>query len=126
MNKRGRFYGNSLRTDGSFKNLAAFADEVLVECPHCKKRAVVSADRQQYTVPYSSGSVARFRCNNCYQPLDEKLWYGPISIRPVNVKCGYCGTPLIRSRKIVDKRKSQIEVKCTGCERERNMTYIIL
>ncbi|MCH5714793.1 hypothetical protein [Niabella hibiscisoli] len=110
---------NNSRTDKSFKNLASFADEIAVECPHCKKRAIVFADQGDYTVPYSTRFRARFRCNNCYKPIDEKLWYGPIFIRPVNANCGYCGTRLIRSKKMVDKLQSKIEVKCTGCEQEK-------
>ncbi len=59
------------RTDKSFKNLASFADVVLVECLHCKKRVIVTAEQGQYTVPYSTSFKADFKCNNCYKPLDK-------------------------------------------------------
>jgi DNA-directed RNA polymerase subunit RPC12/RpoP len=106
------------RTDKRFKNLASFANEILVECPHCSKRAVVHSESTQYTVPYSTSSKAKFRCNNCYKTLDEKLWYGPIIISPANANCGYCGSRLIFS-KTVNKCQDKIEVKCTGCEQEK-------
>jgi len=106
------------RTDKSFKNLASFANEVVVECPHCKKHAVVFAEQGRYTVPYSDRVKARFRCNNCYKPLDEKLWYGPITISPTNKNCGYCGSRLFFS-KTINKYQDKIEVKCTSCEQEK-------
>ena len=106
------------RIDKSFKNLASFADEVLVECPHCKKRAIVFADQGQYTVPYSTKFKAKFRCNNCYKSIDENLWYGPIIISPANVNCGYCGSALKYS-KTVNKYQNKIEVKCQNCDQEK-------
>lgn len=106
------------RTDKSFKNLASFGDEVLVECPHCKKRAVVFAEQGEYTVPYSTRFTAKFSCNNCYKPLDEKLWYGPIIISPANANCGNCGSRRTFS-KTVNKYQDRIEVKCTNCEQRK-------
>jgi hypothetical protein len=107
------------RNDKSFKNLASFADEVIVECPHCKKRAVVIAEQGQYTIPFSATYKAKFRCNNCYKPIDEKLWYGSIIISPVNANCGYCGCKLAFS-KTVNRYQDKIEVKCSNCEHEKS------
>ncbi|MBK8089609.1 MAG: hypothetical protein IPK31_17715 [Chitinophagaceae bacterium] len=106
------------RTDKSFKNLATFADEVLVACPHCNHRANVYAEQGEYTVPFSTKSKAIFRCNNCYKSLDENLWYGPIIISPANSNCGYCGSILKFSKK-VNKFQDKIEVKCQTCEQEK-------
>jgi DNA-directed RNA polymerase subunit RPC12/RpoP len=106
------------RTDKSFKNLASFAGEVLVECPHCKKRAIVFAQQAQDIIPHPTSFKAKFKCNNCYKPLAEKWWYGPINISPVNANCGYCGSKLISSKK-VPKYQDKIEVKCSNCEQEK-------
>lgn len=104
----------NLRTEKSFKSLASFAREVLVECPHCKKRAIVFAKQGGYTVPYSEGSEAKFRCNNCFKQINENSWFGPIVITPAAVSCGYCGSRLDCSR-IVNKPQDKIKVKCETC-----------
>jgi hypothetical protein len=106
------------RTDKSFKNLSSFAGEVLVECPHCKKRAVVFAEGEQHTIPYPLNAKAKFRCNNCYKAVDEKLWYGPVVISPGSSRCSYCGCGLVFT-KAVNKYHDKIEMKCTNCEREK-------
>lgn len=106
------------RTDKIFKNLASFAGEILVECPNCKKRAVVFAETGPYTVPYPVNYQAKFKCNNCYKPLGENLWYGPIVISPSNANCGHCGSRLTFS-KTVDKYRDKIEVKCSNCMQEK-------
>lgn len=106
------------RTDKSFKFLASFADEVLVEYPHCKKRAAFFAEQGQYTVPYLTHAKAKFRCNNCYKSIDEKLWNGPIIISPVNANCGFCGSSL-RFSKTINKYQNKIQVKCTNCKQEK-------
>lgn len=106
------------RTDKSFKNLASFADEVLVACPHCNNRAIVYAEQGEYTVPFSTKSKAIFRCNNCYKALDENLWYGPITISPANSNCGYCGG-ILKYSKTINKYQDKIEVKCQNCEQEK-------
>ena len=106
------------RIDKSFKNLASFANEILVVCPHCNKRALVCTEQGQYTVPYSTKFKAQFKCNNCYTPINENQWYGPINISPANAKCGYCGSPL-KVSKSANKYQHKIEVKCQGCEQEK-------
>jgi len=106
------------RTDKSFKNLASFAEEVLVACPHCKKQATVFAKPGKYTVPYPFTFEAKFRCDHCYQPIDEKLWYGPITISPINANCGFCGSSLAFC-KTVNKYQDKIEVSCTNCGQEK-------
>lgn len=106
------------QTDKSFKNLASFADEVLVTCPHCNKRATVLAEQGKSAVPYSTRFKAKFRCNNCYKPIDENLWFGPIVISAANANCGYCGSHLTFN-KTVNKYQEKIEVKCQNCEQEK-------
>ena len=106
------------RSDKSFKNLASFAEEILVTCPNCNKRATVFGELGKYTVPYPTRVNAKFSCNNCYKPIDEKLWLGPIIISAAKKNCDYCGTRLTFSKPI-NKFKDKIEVKCSNCEQEK-------
>jgi DNA-directed RNA polymerase subunit RPC12/RpoP len=105
------------RTDKSFKNLATFANEVLVECPHCKKKAVIIPTLGHHTVPYPIEFKANFKCNNCYKPINEKLWYGPSIILPKYATCSYCGNKLTSNLK-VNKYQNTIKVKCANCKQE--------
>ncbi len=106
------------RTDKSFKNLASFAEEVLVECPHCKKQATVLAKLGKYTVPYPFKPEVKFRCDHCYKPIDENVWYGPVTIWPTGGSCGFCGSSL-GFRKTVNKYQDKVEVSCTTCGQEK-------
>jgi len=108
------------RTDKSFKNLASFANEVLVECPQCKKRAVIFTEQGKYTIPYSTNFKAKFKCSNCYKSIDEESWYGPIIISSANVNCDYCGSRLLSFNKTVNKSQDKIKGKCTNCGQEKN------
>jgi hypothetical protein len=109
------------RTDKSFKNLALFSKEVFVCCPHCDKRATVITEFSEYYVPFPmrSDTKTKFRCNNCYKPIDEKLWFGPIIISPANAKCGNCGNSFKDEQRVVNKLPRQMKVKCKVCETEK-------
>ncbi|MDP4264571.1 MAG: hypothetical protein Q8941_18725 [Bacteroidota bacterium] len=113
-----KFMSADTRINKSFKNLASFSEEVLVDCPYCHKRAIVFAEHGQHTVPYPNQFRAKFRCNNCYKSIDENFWYGPIIIAPANANCGYCGGRLKHSEK-VNKYQDKIEVKCQNCKQEK-------
>lgn len=108
----------NLRTDKSIKGLWSFSTEILVQCPYCNKRAVVLTELAEYNIPYPSRTKSKFRCNNCYKPINENLWYGPIHILPKYQRCDYCGTTLQYAEK-VNKLKDKIELKCPTCNQEK-------
>jgi hypothetical protein len=103
------------RTDKKLKSLNEFSGQVLVLCPHCKKRASVITEFGQYYYVKS----CKFRCNNCFKRVDEKLWYGPVIISPLNAKCGYCGFSFRNEKKYVLKYQSKMKVRCSGCGNEQ-------
>ncbi|MBL7976440.1 MAG: hypothetical protein JNJ85_16090 [Candidatus Kapabacteria bacterium] len=109
------------RTNKSFQNLAAFSKEVLVCCPYCGKRAMVISKFSKYYVPYPmlGDARSRFHCNNCYKPLNEKFWYGPILISPMNAKCGNCGGIFNDETRYTTKYQSKMKVKCKTCGIEK-------
>ena len=108
------------RSEKSFKNLAFFSKEILVQCPHCKQKAYVLTDFGNRSVPYPMFDVkSKFRCNNCYKTIDEKLWYGPIIIYPLNAKCGQCGASLDKEQRLVNKYQSKMKVRCKVCSHEQ-------
>ncbi len=109
---------DNIRTNKAHKTLGSFSSEIFVKCPHCNAKAKVFIKLGKYTIPYPFDTKSIFRCDNCYKPIDEKLWYGPIIIAAVNKRCGYCGTALSYEEK-VDKYKDKIEVKCNGCKQEK-------
>jgi|APEBP8051072266_1049373.scaffolds.fasta_scaffold03710_4 hypothetical protein len=112
---------SNTRTDKSFKNLASFSKEILVCCPHCSKRASVISKFSQYYVPHPmrEDTTSKFQCNNCYKPLDEKYWRGPIIISPAAAKCGHCGNKLKDEKRLVNKYQSKMKVKCSACGQDR-------
>jgi hypothetical protein len=109
---------DNTRTDKTHKGLGSFSSEIFVKCPNCNCKAKVLTNLGQYTIPYPFDTKSIFRCDNCYKPINEKLWYGPIIISAQNKKCGYCGTTFTYEEK-VDKYKDKIEVKCQGCKQEK-------
>ena len=110
----------SKRIDRSFKNLAAFSDEILVRCPHCHQQAAILSDVPSNSVPYPCPAPkARFACSSCYKSIKEDAWYGPVAIAPVNAQCGHCGSALESAWRIVKEYKSKMEVTCTACGQAR-------
>jgi len=107
------------RTDKKHKGLGSFSSEIFVKCPHCNGKAKDLTKLGQYTIPYPYETKSIFRCHNCYKPINEKQWHGPIIISAANKKCGFCGTALIHKEK-VDKYKDKIVVKCQGCNQEKS------
>jgi hypothetical protein len=108
----------NLRTDKSIKGLWSFSTEIFVQCPNCNKRAVVLTELGKNSVPYPSSTKSKFCCNNCYKPINQNLWYGPIYISPKYQRCDYCGTTLQFAKK-VNKLKNKIELKCPTCKQEK-------
>jgi hypothetical protein len=106
--------------NSEFKNLASFSKEILVECPHCQKKAIVIADFGKYYVPYPHRFKCSFRCNNCFKPLDESKWYGPVNIYPRYDKCPVCGVTVIPTGKI-DRSAEKIIAKCPNCKTENDI-----
>lgn len=106
------------RTDKDFKNLASFAREIFVVCPHCEKQAVILADPGPYTVPYPENAKAHFRCSHCMNPIDETKWHGPVILEPASANCGFCGVS-IQYSKTTTKIPNSISVKCSQCEKEK-------
>jgi hypothetical protein len=106
------------RTDKSIKGLWSFSTEIFVRCPHCAKRALILTELGKYNIPYPSAIKSKFRCNNCYTPINENLWYGPIYISPKFQRCDHCGTKLQYAEK-VNKIKGRIELKCATCTQEK-------
>jgi predicted Zn-ribbon and HTH transcriptional regulator len=102
------------RIEKGFKSLSSFSKEILVQCPHCNKKAYVLTEQGDK----SWDTKSKFRCYNCYKPIDEKSWYGPIVIYPLNAKCGHCGASL-KCERVVKKYQSKMKVKCPACEHEQ-------
>lgn len=113
--------GNT-RTGKEHIVLGEFSNLVFVVCPHCKGKAQVSTQFGQYMIPYPFETKSSFTCNNCYKPINEKLWFGPIVVRAANKKCGFCGAKLTYNEK-VDKFSEEITVKCESCQQKK--TYKI-
>lgn len=108
------------RSEKPFKNLAFFSKEILVQCPHCKQKSYVLTAFGKYSVPYPMSNVKpKFRCNNCYNPIGEKLWYGPMIIYPLNANCGQCGASLDKEKRHVTKYQSKMKVRCKVCNHDR-------
>lgn len=110
----------NLRTNKSFKNLAFFSKEVIVQCPHCKQRAHVLTDFGKCSVPYPMFNVkSKFRCSNCYKAIDETVWHGPVIIYPLNAKCGQCGASLENEQRLVNCYQAKMKVCCKVCNHEK-------
>lgn len=108
----------NLRTDKSIKGLWSFSTEIFVQCPHCRKRAVVLTELGKYNIQYPSEAKSKFRCDSCYTPINEDIWYGPVYISPKFQRCDYCGTTLQYVEK-VNKLKDKIQLRCKNCKQER-------
>lgn len=108
----------NLRTDKSIKGLWSFSTEIFVQCPHCNKKAIVLTELGEYNINNPSVAKSKFRCANCYKPINENLWYGTIYISPKFKRCDYCGTALQYAEK-VNKLKDKIEVKCKACKQKK-------
>jgi hypothetical protein len=106
------------RTNKAFKNLTSFSEEIIVLCPNCQKRAMVSTTLGKYTVPYPSEYSATFSCNNCYKPLPQAEWKGPINVI-VSSPCGKCGSRIEHVVERTSDYKKQLKVKCNVCSDER-------
>lgn len=108
------------RTNKAFSNLASFSGNILVECPHCRKKAQVLANiKGAYVFPYVHNPRRVFRCENCFQTLDPKSWYGPIIIFPAYGKCSKCGSGLMGKSRVVKKYQSKMKVRCEVCNDEQ-------
>lgn len=104
-----------LRTDKKLVGLKEFSEKVLVECPHCHNRASITTEFGQY---YSAKS-SKFRCGSCYKAVDERYWYGPVTISPLNAGCAQCGFKLKDQERYVPKYQSKMKVRCPGCGHEQ-------
>lgn len=109
----------NLRTDKTVRGLWSFSTEIFVHCPHCNKRAVVLTELGRYNYPYPSGTKSKFRCNNCYKPINENNWYGPINIGPKYNRCNNCGTTLDICEK-TDRYKDKISCRCPNCNETKH------
>lgn len=109
---------SNTRTSKQFKGLGSFAEEILVECPNCHKRAYVKAN-PKYKVPHPMCyDKPTFSCNNCYKPLSKEVWLGPIYIWSEGGRCAKCGSSL-EKKKLVTKYQSKIKEKCNNCNHEQ-------
>lgn len=106
------------RTDKLFKNLASFSKEVMVSCPNCHKRALVTSELSEYNVPYPTNAKSKFACNNCYKPINQNEWLGPINLL-VSTPCSKCGNRIEHVIKSTREYKEQLEVKCEVCNEVR-------
>jgi DNA-directed RNA polymerase subunit RPC12/RpoP len=107
------------RTKKEFNNLSSFSGDILVECPHCRKKAHVLADIEGERVPFVYNARRVFRCENCFQPVDPKAWYGPIIIFPAYGKCSKCGSDLKGKSRVVKKYQSKMKARCEVCHHEQ-------
>jgi hypothetical protein len=104
------------RTDKQHKRLDSFSSEIFVKCPHCNGKAKVLRNQEQDSLKESFVTKSKFRCDNCYKPINENNWYGPIFISALNKKCNFCGTTLTFKQK-TDKYSDKIDIKCEGCNK---------
>lgn len=109
---------NNTRKDKTHLSLGTFSNDVYVICPYCKGQAHVLTTLSKYVIPYPSDTKSIFRCNNCYQKISEKHWYGPVKYIPINKNCGYCGstlTTIVETTSYINKMK----VTCGCCEQTK-------
>ncbi len=84
-----------------------FVNEILVECPKCRKRAVVTKDE-----PQSFFSRRTLKCPNCFH--SEKGRRESYSVE-LNCHCSNCAAEIDICIPNVNKKKEAIAIKCTKC-----------
>lgn len=86
--------------------LNELADRVLVECPHCKSKALVKA------------AESRFLCGSCgkSQTASSPGWVGMAKAR-IRRKCGWCGHQLRWSERRPGPHARKVAVHCPECSR---------
>jgi hypothetical protein len=114
----------NIHSDKFSKSLKEFTNEIFVKCPHCYKKAFVLTKLGEFTnlfIPSESDTV--FRCNNCFKPIDEKQWYGPIMISAANKNCGFCGTILTQKNNETIGLNT-INIVCSNCNQAKEYEAI--
>jgi predicted RNA-binding Zn-ribbon protein involved in translation (DUF1610 family) len=101
----GRFQDENVKLD-------YFEDEVFVECPKCKKRAIITKDE-----PSSYFSERTFKCPNCFYSLKGR--HQSFSVM-LNCNCSHCSAELKVDMKNVNEKKDSIAVRCPNCGETEN------
>lgn len=91
-----------------------FEDEVFVECPKCKKRAVITKDHPK---PYDSQRT--LKCPNCSHIQKGRKTSFDIELRCL---CPNCTFEMKIDIPDVNKKKETIAVKCKNCGTTENYT----
>ena len=86
--------------------LSTFEDNVLVECPKCSKRAIVSRTGQSY---YSGRTI---KCPNCmFSQINRKESFDV----ELKCNCSNCASEIRIQIPNVNEPKDKISVKCNSC-----------
>jgi hypothetical protein len=88
-------------------NPASFAKEILVSCPHYKKETNILSEYGHGIVPYPFQTKSKFRCNNCFKPIEEKSWHDPLIIFSFGGKWANCRTSFSNIERFVKRYQSK-------------------
>lgn len=100
-----RFQDENLR-------LSYFDDEILVECPKCSKRAIVTK-----TEPTSYFSNRVLKCPNCFYHQTGRQEFYAVEL---NCNCSNCAAEIKVSIPNAKEKKDIIAVKCLKCGDTQN------
>lgn len=84
-----------------------FDNEILVECPKCNQKAIITKDK-----PDSYFSSRKLRCMNCFHlESSPKQSF----IVELNCNCSNCGAGININIPNVNEKKESIAIKCDNC-----------
>ncbi|WP_299556942.1 hypothetical protein [Seonamhaeicola sp.] len=91
------------------KNISVyhFENEILVECPKCRQRAMVTKDE-----PKSFFSQRTLKCPSCFH--SEKGRKESFSVE-LKCHCSHCAAEINVNIPNVNERKETIAIKCSNC-----------
>ncbi|MGY3213456.1 hypothetical protein [Mucilaginibacter sp. HD30] len=95
-----RFQDENLR-------LSYFDDEVLVACPKCTKRAIITKEKPNF---YFSKRI--LKCPNCFFQQDGRKESFTVEL---NCHCANCAAEIKVSLQNVKEKKDKIAVRCNNC-----------
>lgn len=88
-------------------SLNHFASEILVECPKCRKRAMVTRDD-----PKSLLSKRTLKCPNCFHSENGRKESFSVELK---CHCSNCSSEIDVKIPNVNEKKSTIAIKCSNC-----------
>ncbi len=96
-----------------------FSTLIWVRCPNCDKAARIETKLGKYIIPEPQQHQSTLTCAHCgLRNKHNENWHGQYRGH-LNIACGFCGSPLIHTRKPTKNRVAQIAVRCEVCKKEK-------